>query len=128
MGNRQQGFTLIETVVSMVIAGIILGVIYYAFSMSMRITNSGNDILLATDIAKTVFADFMKNKKDKIEFLDEFEEKGEYDKTWSYDIKISNLSVNLNDKVDVDVDKGYKLSLMIKNNQKGYNFDFYFQK
>ena len=126
--NNKKGFTLIETVVSMVIAGIILGVIYYAFSMSMRITNSGNDILTATDIAKTVYANFIKDKKNKVEFLDEYKEKGEFNRDWSYNIEVSKASINLNDKVDVDIEQGYKLTLIVKNNNKDYNFEFYFRK
>ncbi len=126
--NNKKGFTLIETVVSMVIAGIILGVIYYAFSMSMRITNSGNDILTATDIAKTVYANFIKDKKNKVEFLDEYKEKGEFNRDWSYNIEVSKASINLNDKVDVNIEQGYKLTLIVKNNNKDYNFEFYFRK
>ena len=126
MNNK--GFTLIETVVSMVIAGIILGVIYYAFSMSMRITNSGNNVLKATDLAKSVYYKFSEKRKKNLFFIEDYKEDGELADGWHYLATVEKLSVNVNDKFDVDINKCYKFNLLLNKDKKDYNFEFYFEK
>ena len=85
MIRDKKAFTLIETVVALVIAGIILSVIYYGFSLSIRITKSGNDVLYVTDIAKKVYSNFIK-KKNEIPLDNGYSESGEIENI-SYKIK-----------------------------------------
>jgi len=126
--TNKKGFTLIETVVSMVIAGIILSVIYYSFSMSLRISRSGNNILTATNIAKTIYLNFLNEKKDTLLFFDDYKENGDFGEGWEYSINIKGVSININDKFDMNIEKHYKFMLALQKDKKEYNFDFYFEK
>ncbi len=124
--RKKEAFTLIETVVALVIAGMILGVIYYGFSLSIRITKSGNDVLEATNIAKRVFYKF-KNKKDELAIDSEYEQEGKEGNS-KYSIKVNPVSFNINNNFDLNIEKYLKVRIDIILNKKDYSFDFYVEK
>ncbi len=126
MIRDKKAFTLIETVVALVIAGIILSVIYYGFSLSIRITKSGNDVLYVTDIAKKVYSNFIK-KKNEIPLDNGYSESGEIENI-SYKIKVKNIDFNINNNFNLNLEKYYQVFINILKDKKTYNFEFYIEK
>ncbi|GEM_PF-5020498 len=124
----KNGFTLIEVVVAMVIAGILLSVIYYSYSLSVRITTSGNDILDATTAAKSVYHNFIEKKMSSNEPLEESEESGQLGEEWNYKIDIKKPIFNVNNSFDITPENAYKILIMLFKESKEYKFEFYIQK
>ena len=118
MIRDKKAFTLIETVVALVIAGIILSVIYYGFSLSIRITKSGNDVLYVTDIAKKVYSNFIK-KKNEIPLDNGYSESGEIENI-SYKIKVKNIDFNINNNFNLNLEKYYQVFINILKDKKTY--------
>ena len=57
MNSRQQGFTLIEVLVALIILGISLGAIFQALSVSRRISVKADETLTAVRLAQNILSD-----------------------------------------------------------------------
>lgn len=57
MKNRQQGFTLIEVLVALIILGISMGAIFQSLTVSRRISVKADETLTAVRLAQNILAD-----------------------------------------------------------------------
>ncbi len=124
--KNNHAFTLIETVVALVIAGILLSVIYYGFSLSVRISRSGNNVVIATNAAKTVYNNFL-NKLEQINLEDEYSEDGNVDNL-KYTLKAKKVDFNINNKFDITIKNCYKIIIKIFKDGNVYDFEYFLEK